>query len=71
MTYRSGKLNQDADGLSRRPQPGQTKEMFRDVVKAVCNAALVSKSAMPLVESLVVSDAASLEALADQKVSAS
>ena len=32
LTYRSGRSNGDADGLSRRPQ--ETTEMFPDVVKA-------------------------------------
>ena len=41
LTYRSGRSNGDADGLSRRPQ--ETMEMFPDVVKAISQAYLVSR----------------------------
>ncbi|PJE77798.1 hypothetical protein CI610_03273 [invertebrate metagenome] len=43
ITYRAGKLNADADGLSRKPQ------LFSEEVKAICQAALVS---VPLAECL-------------------
>lgn len=49
ITYRSGKLNRDADGLSRNP-PQQ--ELFSDVVKAISLAALVKVN--PLAESCVI-----------------
>jgi hypothetical protein len=38
IVYKSGKQNQDCDGLSRRPQ------LFSDAVKAVCFVASVSLS---------------------------
>nr|XP_034334873.1 uncharacterized protein LOC117692026 [Crassostrea gigas] len=49
ITLRSGKLNRDADGLSRNP-PQQ--ELFSDVVKAISLAALVKVN--PLAESCVI-----------------
>jgi site-specific recombinase XerD len=39
IKYRSGKLNKDADGLSRNPQQ---QEMLPDVLRATSNAALVN-----------------------------
>ena len=53
LCYRSGKSNQDADGLSRRPYRA---EMFPDVVKAVCQAALIDRKQLPLAESLVITN---------------
>ena len=49
IKYRAGKLNHDADGLSRNP-PQQ--EIFPDVVRAISNAALVKDH--PLAESCVI-----------------
>ncbi len=57
LVYRSGTSNRDADGLSRRPQPVEQVEMFTDVVKAICNAALASRQEVPLAESLLITDA--------------
>lgn len=54
LTYRSGKSNGDADGLSRRPQ--ETTEMFPDVVKAISQAYLVSRDSCPYVETLVITN---------------
>ena len=53
LCYRSGKSNQDADGLSRRPYRA---EMFPDVVKAVYQAALIDRKQLPLAESLVITN---------------
>ncbi|XP_078330924.1 uncharacterized protein LOC144624804 isoform X3 [Crassostrea virginica] len=53
MELGSGKSNQDADGLSRRPYRA---EMFPDVVKAVCQAALIDRKQLPLAESLVITN---------------
>ena len=52
LTYRSGRSNGDADGLSRRPQ--ETTEMFPDVVKAISQAYIVSRDSCPYVETLVI-----------------
>ena len=54
LTYRSGRSNGDADGLSRRPQ--ETTEMFPDVVKAISQAYLVSRDSCPYVETLVITN---------------
>lgn len=51
IKYRSGKLNGDADALSR--QPG----LDQDVVKAICDAAFVS---VPLIESLSINSTSHL-----------
>lgn len=57
LIYKPGKMNGDADGLSRRPQ----EEMFPEVVRAICHAALVPTEELPLAESVVITDKASLE----------
>ena len=60
LVYKPGKMNGDADGLSRRPQE-QREEMFPEVVKAICSAALVSAEELPLAESLVITNKSRLE----------
>ena len=52
LTYRSGRSNGDADGLSRRPQ--ETTEMFPEVVKAISQAYLVTRDSCPYAETLVI-----------------
>ena len=42
ISYRSGKQNSDADGLSRRKEDKETT-IFPDVLKAVCNAVTVEQ----------------------------
>ena len=56
LTYRAGRSNADADGLSRRP----VTQMFPEVVKAITNSALVSRCELPLAESIVLSQKATL-----------
>ena len=54
LTYRSGKLNQYADGLSR-PNKGQDQQvMYPDVLKAILNVSQVGRDEMPLADSLLV-----------------
>ena len=54
LTYRSGRSNGDADGLSRRPQ--ETTEMFPEVVKAISQAYIVKGNSCPYAETLVITD---------------
>ena len=54
LTYRSGKSNGDADGLSRRPQ--ETTEIFPEVVKAISQAYVVTRDSCPYAENLVIAD---------------
>ncbi|MCG8044919.1 MAG: RNase H-like domain-containing protein [Candidatus Thiodiazotropha endolucinida] len=54
LSYRSGKSNGDADGLSRRPQ--ETTQMFPEVVKAISQSYIVSRDSCPYVENLVITD---------------
>ena len=42
LSYRSGKRNLDADGLSRRKEDTETT-IFPDVLKAFCNALSVMR----------------------------
>ena len=54
LTYRSGRSNGDADGLSRRPQ--ETTEMFPEIVKAISQAYLVARDSCPYAETLVITN---------------
>ena len=54
LSYRSGRANADADGLSRRPP--ETVEMFPDVVKAISQAYTVKRDACPYAETLIVNN---------------
>ncbi len=67
LVYRSGTANRDADGLSRRPHPTEQTEMFHDVVRAICSAALVSRQDLPFVESVLIADADETPLVADQE----
>ena len=59
LTYRSGRSNGDADGLSRRPQETQeTTEMFPEVVKAISQAYLVTRDSCPYIETLILTQQA-------------
>ena len=51
-TYRSGRSNGDADGLSRRPQ--ETTEMFPEIVKAISQSYIVTRDSCPYAENLVI-----------------
>ena len=61
LTYPCGRANGDAKGLSRRPL--QTKELFPDVVTAICEAYLVKRDSCPYFETLVVSNSVNVESL--------
>ena len=52
VTYRSGRSNGDADGLSRRPQ--ETTEMFPEIVKAISQSYIVTRDSCPYAENLVI-----------------
>ena len=54
LTYRSGKLNQDADGLSRLNEGQGQQVMYPDVLKAILNAAQIGRDELPLADSLLV-----------------
>ena len=54
LTYRSGKLNQDADGLSRLNEGQDQQVMYPDVLKAILNVSQVGRDEMPLADSLLV-----------------
>ena len=56
LKYRSGKKNNDADGLSRMYEPDTIKTVFPDVFKAVCHSVVAEKDQGQLIESLVVVD---------------
>ena len=53
LKYRSGKKNNDADGLSRMYETDTITTVFPDVLKAVCHSVVAEKDQGPLVESLV------------------
>ena len=53
LKYKSGKTNEDADGLSRRPQ--ETVQLFPDAVNSICQAYTVQRDSCPYVETLLVS----------------
>ena len=55
ITYRSGKLNQDADALSRLPESTDSHTMvYPDVLKTILNTCQVLTEERPLAETLVV-----------------
>lgn len=62
LNYKTGKSNRDADGLSRRPA-----EIFPNVIKALQSAVLVEKEELPLAESIVLSENATLEKASEDK----
>ena len=58
ITYRSCELNQDADALSRLPEPTELQTMvYPDVLKAILNSCQVLTEERPLAESLIVTHA--------------
>ena len=58
LTYRSGKLNQDADALSRLPEPTDLQTMiYPDVLKTIFNTSQVLIEERPLGETLVMTQA--------------
>ena len=54
LTYRSGKLNKDADSLSRLAECRE-HIVYPDVLKAIINTCQVAREELPLAESLTVS----------------
>ena len=54
ISYRSGKQNLDADGLSRIPETETSVTIFPDVLKAVCSS--ISVEHQPFVNSLTDTD---------------
>ena len=54
ISYRSGKLNSDADGLSRLP--GNKQELFNEAVKAICQALVVTTKPSSAAESVLITE---------------
>ena len=54
LTYRSGKLNQDADGLSRLSEGQDQQVMYPEVLKAILNVSQTGRDELPLADSLLV-----------------
>ena len=52
ITYRSGKHNDDADGLSRLHDSNDTVTLIPDVLKAVYQSSMMVPEVKPLVETL-------------------
>ena len=60
LTYRSGKLNKDADGLSRLAENNETQHIiYPDVLKASLNASQVDCTELPLAESALIAQSLS------------
>ena len=57
IIYRSGKLNQDADALSRLPEPTEPKTWFTLMCWVILNSCHVLTEERPLAESLIVTHA--------------
>ena len=56
LTYRSGKKNADADGLSRLHETAAVISVFPDVLKAICNTVVIQRDTEPMVDSLAPPD---------------
>ena len=54
ITYRSGKQNNDADGLSRLP--GNKQVLFNEAVKAICHALVVTTKPTSAAESVLITE---------------
>ena len=52
ISYRSGKQNLDANGLSRIREEGQTSTIFPDILKTICHSVTVDIAKQPYVETL-------------------
>ena len=61
ISYRSGKQNLDADGLSRIREDEQTRTIFPDVLKTICHSVTVDIAQQPYVESLTDVDQEQLD----------
>ena len=53
ITYRSGRNNADADGLSRISHKEETTTVFPDVLKAICQSMTIIHDPEPFVDSLM------------------
>ena len=75
LTYRSGKLNKDADALSRLPEATEAQPIiYPDVLKAIMHTSQVATEERPLAEAVLItqtveSDAASQ--IPDERLQAS
>ena len=69
LKYKSGKSNNDADGLSRRPH--QNVELLPDIIQAVCSAYTVNRNNCPYVENLVITAAPEFVESMDSNIKAS
>ena len=58
LKYKSGKTNNDADGLSRRPH--ENVILHQDAIQAICIAYKVKRTNCPYAETLVVTCASQL-----------
>ena len=58
LVYSAGRINNDADALSRLPSTNK-ETLFNDVIKAICHAALVSVEEAPAVECILLAQNAS------------
>ena len=66
ITYRSGKLNKDADGLSRHFEGNEPERIiYPDVLKAVISTCLVPEKEPMLVENIAVTNATQVQVLDD------
>ena len=66
ITYRSGRLNKDADGLSRQFEGSEPEQIiYPDVLKAVINTCVASENEPQLAESITVSNTMQVQALDD------
>ena len=54
ITYRSGKLNSNADGLSRLP--GNKQVLFNEAIKAICQALVVTTKPSSAAESVLITE---------------
>ena len=69
ITYRSGKLNKDADGLSRQFEGNEPERIiYPDVLKAVISTCLVPEKEPMLVENIAVTNATQVQALDDDLI---
>ena len=58
--YRAGRINNDADALSRLPSTNK-ETLLNDVIKAICHSALVSVEEAPAVECILLAQNASID----------
>ena len=66
ITYRSGRLNKDADGLSRQFKGSKTEQIiYPDVLNAVINTCVASEIEPQLAESITVSNTMQVQTVDD------